>query len=146
MDAGSASDLRAFTLPVGSRLALHKHLQPFHSCSACEGNSFSPSQSPCKSHIKNVLQACVLNGKHAHREHCSRMAVTEARNSRKRGVRLCKKPKGNSPHSSNYTNMGPFTGRWLAAAAAFGSQQPLFIQTRVQVPKKAPRSQTNPNP
>lgn len=59
-------------------------------CSVFSGNSFSPSQNHCKSHIKNVLQACAPNGKHAHRVHCSHTAVTAARNSGRRGMGLCK--------------------------------------------------------
>lgn len=83
--------------PASSHLALHKHLQPLHPCSARERNNFSPKQNPCKPHIESVLQARAPSGEGAHRVHYSRVAVTGARKSRKRGAGPQKSPKGRAP-------------------------------------------------
>lgn len=100
----------------------HKHLQPLHPCSAPEGNNFSPKQNPRKAHIKSVLQARAPSGEGAHRVHCSHVAVSEARKSRKRGVRPQKSPKGRAP---SWAPAGPWAwqvaGWWLQLHSALGS-------------------------
>lgn len=107
---------------VISHLALHKHLQPLHPCSAPQGNNFSPKENPCKSHFRSVLQACAQSGEGAHRVHCSHVAVTEARKGKKGGARPQRSPKGRAP---SWAPTSPWAwqvaGWWLQLHLALGS-------------------------